>query len=147
MKSMNRTSVVDARHSGSHRCGLTLLEILVSTAILVASVTAIMQVLNVGHNSKLSALLDAEAALRCESIMGELLAGVRPLESTSPEPFDDDSKWMWNASVSDQGSTSLLQLEVVVQHSPTGNQVSSTFSLTRYVRDPQIFLEVDGGDE
>jgi general secretion pathway protein I len=106
-----------------------------------------MQVLNVGHNSRLSAVLDAEGVLRCESMMGELLAGVRPLASSSVEPFEDNPKWMWYASISDQGSTSLLQVEVVVEHSPASDQVNSSYSLTRYVRDPQIFLEADGGDE
>ena len=129
------------------RPGLTLLEILVSTAILVASLTVIMQVLNVGHNSRLNAVLDAQAIIRCESLMGELLSGVRPLVTSGAEPFNDDPKWTWTASVSDQGSTSLLLLEVVVAHTPAGNIPNSSWSLRRYVRDPLIFAEVEGGDE
>ena len=147
MRSWCQVSLENRRRRRLHPHGLTLLEILVSTAILLASLTAIMQVLNVGHNSRLSAVLDAEGVLRCESMMGELLAGVRPLASSSVEPFEDNPKWMWYASISDQGSTSLLQVEVVVEHSPGSNQVNSSYSLTRYVRDPQIFQEADGGDE
>ena len=130
-----------------HRRGLTLLEILVSTAILVGSVTAIMQVLNVGHNSRMKAVLDAEAILRCESKMGELLAGVRPIASSGTEPFEDNSNWAWTASISDQGSTSLLQVEVVVEHTPSRGPTNSSWSLTRYVRDPLLFLEVEGTAE
>ena len=147
MRSWCQVSLENRRRRRLYPLGLTLLEILVSTAILLASLTAIMQVLNVGHNSRLSAVLDAEGVLRCESMMGELLAGVRPLMSSSVEPFEDNPKWMWYASISDQGSTSLLQVEVVVEHSPASDQVNSSYSLTRYVRDPQIFLEADGGDE
>jgi len=147
MRLLGRASFGNRRRRSSRRHGLSLLEILVSTAILLASLTAIMQVLNVGHNSRLSAVLDAEAILRCESVMGELLAGVRPLASSSAEPFEDNPKWMWNAGISDQGSTSLLQVEVVVEHSPTGDQVNSSYSLTRYVRDPQIFLDAGEGDD
>ncbi len=137
----------DRSQSGLRRRGLTLLEILVSTAILVASVTVIMQVLNAGHNSRLNAVLDAEAIIRCESIMGELLSGVRPLVTSGAEPFDDDAKWTWTASVSDQGSTSLLQVEVVVAHTPSGDVPNSSWSLKRYVRDPLIFVEIERGDE
>jgi hypothetical protein len=36
---------------------------------------------------------------------------------------------------------------VLVEHSASGDVPNSTWSLTRYVRDPQIFLEVEGGDE
>lgn len=131
----------------SHRSGLTLLEILVSTAILSASVAAIMQVLSVGHNSRLRALLDAEATLRCESMMGELVAGVRPLASSESTPFDDNANWLWSATVSDQGSTSLLQVDVVVEHVPSNDRPNASASLKRYVRDPLLFLEVEGGEE
>ena len=53
MRLLERPRSTDHCLQRSHPCGLTLLEILVSTAILVGSLTAIMQVLNVGHNSRL----------------------------------------------------------------------------------------------
>lgn len=147
MRSLCRASLEDRSRGRYQPQGLTLLEILLSTAILLGSLTAIMQVLNVGHNSRLSAVLNAEGVLRCESMMGELLAGVRPLASSSVEAFDDNPNWMWSASISDQGSTSLLRVEVVVEHSPNGDQVNSSHALIRYVRDPQIFLGAAGGNE
>ena len=140
-------SSLHRRRSRSHRSGLTLLEILISTAILVASVTAIMQLLNVGHNSRLSAVLDAEAVLRCESVMGELISGVRPLVTSGNEAFDDDKKWTWSATVSDHGRTSLLQVDVSVQHTPSRDIPNSSWMLRRYVRDPLMFVDVEGDDE
>ncbi|MCH2202560.1 MAG: hypothetical protein MK102_11365 [Fuerstiella sp.] len=147
MRSCNRLPPFNTYRQKAHRSGVSLLEVLVSTTILVASVTAIMQVLNVGHNSQLSAVLDAEAILRCESMMGELLAGVRPLESSGPEPFEDDTNWNWTASVTDQGSTSLLEVEILVEHTPSAQVSNSSWSLKRYVRDPAIFMEREGGNE
>lgn len=128
-----------------HRKGLTLLEILVSTAIMVASLTAIMQLLNVGHNARLSTILDSEAILRCQTIMGELAGGVRPLTSTGESAFEDNDSWIWSATVSDQGSTSLLEVQVTVKHVIAGDQTNSSWSLKRYIRDPQIFLDAAGG--
>lgn len=138
---------IDHFRQRQRRRGLTLLEILVSTAILVASLTAIMQVLSVGHRARLNAVLDAEAILRCESKMGELLAGVLAMTSSGAEPFEDNSNWTWTVNVSDQGSTSLLQVKVVVEHTASGDQPNSSWSLTRYVRDPSIFVEVAGATE
>lgn len=136
------------RHQGGlHRQGLSLLEILLSTAILVASLTAVMQVLNVGYSSRLSAVLDSEAILRCQSIMGEMVSGVRPLMSAGETAFDDNSRWMWSATVSDQGNTSLLEVEVTVKHTIGGDRSNSSWSLKRYVRDPQIFLDAAGDTE
>lgn len=147
MQLAKRFTAARRRPGPVHRHGLSLLEVLVSTAILVASVTAIMQVLNVGHNARLSAVLDAEAILRCEVIMGEIVAGVRPL-AAGGEVFEDDADWSWTSEVSDQGSTSLFLVKVLVQHNLAGDQTNSSWSLTRYMRDPQLFLEGDtGGDE
>lgn len=130
-----------------HRPGLTLLEVLVSTAIFVASLVGIMQILNTGHRSRIESVLDAEAALRCESIMGEILAGVHAMNSTDEQTFEDDANWVWSAMVTDQGSTSLLEVEVEVKHKIAGDRVNSYFILNRYVRDPQLFLDAAGATE
>ena len=126
------------------RSGFTLLEILVSTAIFVASLAGIMQVLNTGHRARIEAVLDAEAALRCETITGELLAGVHVLDTTSEQAFDDNPSWVWSVDVTDEGSTDLLRLDVEVSHKTGGDRVNSTFSLTRLVRDPQMFADAAG---
>ncbi len=130
-----------------HRRGLTLLEVLVSTAIFVASLVGIMQILNTGHRSRIESVLDAEAVLRCESIMGEILAGVHAMNSTDEQTFEDDPNWVWSAMVTDQGSTSLLEVEVEVKHKIAGDRVNSYFILNRYVRDPQLFLDATGATE
>ena len=134
-----------AQQRREHRSGLSLLEILVSAAILAGSVTAIMQVLNVGHHSRLSAVLDGDAVLRCRSVMGELQAGVRPLSSSGDKAFEDDASWVWSSTVSDQGSTSLLQVDVTVKHVVAGDRSNASWTLRRYIRDPQIFLDAGGG--
>jgi len=110
----------------------------------VASLVGVMQVLNTGHRARIEAVLDAEAALRCETIIGELLAGVYALESTSEQTFEDNPSWVWSADVADEGSTDLLRLDVEVSHKTGADRVNSTFSLTRLVRDPQIFADAEG---
>ena len=141
---MQRTALITKRSIAlqqQNRCGLSLLEVLISTAIFVAALTAIMQIIRVGHDSRLSAKLDAEAILRCESLMAELICGLRPLEAATDQPFEDNEEWVYTVGIEDGGGTSLLMLSARVSHvagTPTPN---SSFQLVRLMRDPQLFLD------
>ena len=76
----------------ARRSGISLLEVLISTAIFLGALTAILQIMRVGHESRLSARLDAEAALRCESLMGEYVSGILPLKAEAAVPFPDSGE-------------------------------------------------------
>jgi len=69
------------------------------------------------------------------------------MNSTDEQGFDDDPNWVWTTTVTDQGSTSLLQVDVEVKHKIAGDRVNSYSILTRYVRDPQLFLDAAGATE
>ena len=128
-----------------HRFGLTLLEVLVSTAIFLGALTAIVSVMRVGHNARLRVVLNSEAVLRCESVMGELISGIRPLVSSGQQPFEDDPDWVWSAMVGDQGGEALFTVDVTVEHRVNNGQTNSIGKLIRYLRDPELFLEAAGG--
>lgn len=123
-----------------HRSGITLMEVLLSTAIFMGSLTAILGIIQMGHESRLSSRLDAEAALRCESLMGEYIAGVAPLTAESNAPFEDSDEWRYTTSIEDADGESLLKVVVLVQHM-AGERVNSYAILTRLMRDPQLFLD------
>jgi hypothetical protein len=63
-------------------------------------------------------------------------------------PFTEDynpgaiGQWVWslNAQSWDQNSN-LLQLELTVMHLATDGTPNATYTLRRYVRDPQVLLE------
>ena len=140
------------RHTGSHKAiaasvknrrGLSLLEIIISVAIFMASLAAIMEGLQIGRRSELSARLQSEAVLRCETVMGEILSGVKEAASAQGNPFDDDEtgNWEWTAEVTEAGTTGLLQVTVLVEHRPGGEEPNAAFTLVRYMRDPQLFLD------
>jgi hypothetical protein len=140
------------RHTGSHKAiaasvqnrrGLSLLEIIISVAIFMASLAAIMEGLQIGRRSELSARLQSEAVLRCETVMGEILSGVKEAASAQGNPFDDDEtgNWEWTAEVTEAGTTGLLQVTVLVEHRPGGEEPNAAFTLVRFMRDPQLFLD------
>lgn len=125
------------------RSGLSLLEIIISVAIFMASLAAIMEGLQIGRRSELSARLQSEAVLRCETVMGEILSGVREASSAQGNSFDDDEtgNWEWTAEVTEAGTTGLLQVTVLVEHRPGGEEPNAAFTLVRLMRDPQLFLD------
>jgi general secretion pathway protein I len=131
----------------ARRSGISLLEVLISTAIFLGALTAILQIMRVGHESRLSARLDAEAALRCESLMGEYVSGILPLKAEAAVPFPDSGElssseaWQYTTEVEDGGGTSLLKVTVLVEHVVNGTQANSYFQLSRLMRDPQLFLD------
>lgn len=75
--------------------------------------------------------------------MGELVAGVVELDSSSENPFADDEtgNWTWSSEVNSEPGNGLLEVRVVVEHRPGGGEPNAAFSLVRYVRDPQLFLD------
>jgi hypothetical protein len=127
--------------SSADRSGITLLEVLLATAIFMGSLTAILQVMRVGHDSRISAKLDSEAALRCESLMGELVSGISPLTSESNQPFTDSENWRYSVTVEEGPGESLLLISVRVEHVIAEQLPNSAFLLVRLMRDPQLFLD------
>lgn len=125
------------------RRGLSLLEVIISTAIFLGALTAILFALNVGQRSELAARLQSEAVLRCEAVMAEVISGVRPAESSGENPFEDDEigNWQWSLQVESGPGADLLQVTVIVEHRPGGDEPNASFSLVRFLRDPQIFLD------
>jgi hypothetical protein len=112
-------------------------------AIFLGAMTAIMQCLAVGQSSEVAARLQSEAVLRCEAKMGEILCGASEASSSQSNTFDDDEtgNWEWTAQVSDAGTSGLLQVTVLVEHKPDGGEPNAAFSLVRFMRDPQLFLD------
>ena len=126
------------------RSGLTLLEVLVSVAIFLGSMTAIMQILSLGRRAEMLTRLQTEAVMRCESQMAEVVAGVQELKTVTAKPFDDSDRsgtWQWSLDVAESGTTGLLQLTLKTQYVAANDDVVTEFSLVRYLRDPQALLE------
>lgn len=142
---MNRNRPLRPTRQSAHsqRRGITLLEVILATAIFLGALTAILQLMRLGHDSRVSARLDAEAALLCESKMGEYVSGMSDLTSASQANFDDDTlnEWVYSTTIDDGGGESLLLVTVLVEHMMLDESVNSYFQLTRLMRDPQLFLD------
>lgn len=123
------------------RQAISLLEVLLATAIFSMSLVAILNLMNLGHDSRLSARLDAEATLRCEQIMGELISGYRDMSSETEQAFDDSDEWVYTTTIEDGPGESLLMVTVLVEHQIQNGQNNAYFQITRFIRDPQMFID------
>jgi type II secretion system protein I len=116
------------------RKGFTLLEVLLSAAILAASLAALGQLISNGTAAGIRSQRQTEAALRCQSKLDEMLAGVEALRTVPETPFADDSRWLWNAEVQ-ATSESLRRVTVSVRNA---DSTSVDFTLTRLLRVPRV---------
>ncbi|MEZ6065193.1 MAG: prepilin-type N-terminal cleavage/methylation domain-containing protein [Planctomycetaceae bacterium] len=129
----------------TRRRGLTLLEVLLSLAIFMIAMTAISQLVSIGSRASVEAQVEADAALRAETVLNEVIAGVHPLQSTQQTTFTDDPDWVWSLDVMEGPHIDLVQLDVTVGRKIEGSMTQTTsyhsVRLSRLIRNPDLFLE------
>lgn len=125
-----------------NRCGLTLLEVLISLSIFLGALTALSQLIGIGSRAAVQSQLRTQAIIKCQSKLAEVLAGVQPMEPVSQSGFDDDNEnWKWSLNVEPGDYENLLKLTVLVQYAGDSESVSTSYQLTRQVRDPAMLLD------
>ena len=123
-----RPAALIARRSPTRR-GLTLLEVLLSVAILGLALAVIGNLTGGGVRAALRCEHDAEAATRCQSQLDLLLAGAAPLRDSRWQPCEDDARWEWSVSIEPGVTPTVAKVTVAVR------PVNGTeFALTQLVR-------------
>ncbi|QDU52793.1 type IV pilus modification PilV family protein [Gimesia panareensis] len=123
------------------RAGLTLLEVLISLAIFLGALTALSQLIGIGSRAAVQAQLRTQAILKCQSKLSEVLAGAQPLESVTQAAFEDEENWKWSLDVQPGAYENMLLLTVNVQYAGAGDTVTTSYQLTRQIRDPAMLLD------
>ena len=141
MTAIDRARTSPRQAARSFRRGLTLFELLLALAIFLASLAALAQLLASGSRAAAQSRLQTEAILRCESKMGELVAGIEPIKTRSTGVFGDDPRWSWQWTVTDAPWPNLQLVELRVTHAGQSSLGNSSYMLRRYVRDPRLFVE------
>lgn len=130
------------------RFGLSLLEVILASAIFVASVAVMGHMLDYGMLIVRRSDRDAIGLLRTESKMEEIVAGIQPLEAESratPEfvTYDDDPRWRWSIASVPTPVAGLLRVTVEVAYfddpEATHEEPDNVWTLTRLVTDPALF--------
>jgi hypothetical protein len=128
-----------ARGASGARQGLTLFEVIVALAIFMGAVCAIGQLISSGVRSAVQARLLAQGVLRAETKMAEIAAGIVPMRAGGGS-FPDDSSWTWSATTANGPHQELYIVEVTVSHPSATRAGNVSYSLRRFVRDPNVAI-------
>jgi len=82
-------SLACASGSCSVRAGLTLLEVIISLAIFLFSMVALLHLLSQSGQNALDGSLHTEATLRCQSKLAEIMNGAVPMSSSGWSAFEE----------------------------------------------------------
>lgn len=121
------------------RHGLTLLEVVVATAIFLVSVIAITQLTNIGGERAMDVHLQTRTSLRCQGKLAEIVIGAETNTSGSYSPFTDDfdKDLQWRAEISEAGAAGLMLAKVWVKAELPGGKVVESHLSQMFV-DPSI---------
>ena len=118
---------------------------LLATAILAVALTVLAQQNAFGVQAALRAELETESALRCQSLLNQLLLENHLPVRQSQNSFADDQAWKWQSSVSLSQWPGLQLVQVEVFRTGPNERFSRTM-LTRLVpvRSQEVTLRVQG---
>lgn len=143
---MKRPATYDSPGRPNAPAGFTLLEVVIAVAVLLGAITVLFQLINVGHRSSIQSKLRSDAVLIAETKMNEAVGGVIEMQSTSEAELEDYPDWLWSLTVEDAGLDGLLQVTVTVRRDTTDVTVAHEYSMTRLIRDPQMFIDAALGE-
>ena len=145
------------------RCGMTLLEIILSIAFLAGALVVIANLSRISTMSAVSARDTTQAQFLCESIMARLTSGIIDFESVFDEPvydpvfdFDDvgtsysnssynngDHKWVYSVEINTLDDYGLLEVVVTVtQYLPHSSREPVSCKLVRWMLNKAMAAEM-----
>ena len=120
----------------ARRPGLSLLEVILSLAILVMSMSALGILINTGTDDEMHARLNNVGTRLAQSKLAEVEAGIQALEEVAtPTEFTDQPGWTWTMKAEDQGKN-LWLVTVAVSYTQRGKPFQ--LSLGQMMLDPSV---------
>lgn len=120
----------------NNRPGLSLLEVLLSIAILGGAMVVIGNMYFLGYRSAIRARLVSDANILCDTVMAELAAGILPPNSIGSQSFQDNPEWAYSIQIGQSLQPGLLVANVIVQQADPNVAVPVSVSIVRFVPDP-----------
>lgn len=139
----------------AERQAFTLLEVMLALAVFGIAAALLGELARQGVRYAEAARDDTQAQLLCESVLSDLLSGVRELTSVSASPLQTDPNasmletpdWQYTVSVAASGQTGLLLVEVLVERISDSSTRRASFKLSRLLRDPNAESENEVEEE
>ncbi|MGB0597688.1 MAG: type IV pilus modification PilV family protein [Rubripirellula sp.] len=128
----------------SARFAFSLLEVILATAILLASSMTLLRLLSVGSKHQIRAERLANAQIICNSLIDEWLINPKIRRETMGEPIPGVPQWLYNADIETTEFPGLSRVHIAVfseEPSTAGESAKTTerrptFELVRWMRIP-----------
>jgi type II secretion system protein I len=116
----------------------TLLEVILSLAILAGALAALGEVMRLADRSASIAEDETHAQILAASIMDELAAGSRELTAVSQSPLEtaDDPPWLYTVEMEQTQYDELVSVKVRVQQDLEARLQPAQFELVRWMPNP-----------
>lgn len=121
--------------------GFTLLEILLTTAILVLGLTAILQTTRSALHRMLASKELTEAQNACQAVLNELLAQSAPIQPDAGKPVEHLPHWKILVELYPAPQPGLYVLHLSVQQfTPDGTLLGTKYQLIRWVPTERVYI-------
>lgn len=128
--------------------GFSLLEIILSLAILAGSFAALGEVIrNADRHASLSRE-ETQGQIIASSVMDELLSGYRALTAVGPVVYDEnmDPPWQYSIEIQNTVYQELLAVRVVVEQQIAAEMQPARFEIVRWIGNPD-YMSTQMGSE
>jgi general secretion pathway protein I len=118
--------------------GFTLLEIILSLAILAGALAALGEVMRSADQSATTAEDETQAQILAASVMDELVAGSRELTAANQVPFDTNQNpsWVYSIALEQTAYDELIAARVRVELQANAQLQPANFELVRWLPNP-----------
>jgi Tfp pilus assembly protein PilV len=121
------------------RRGFSLLEVLLATTILLGAIVVLGQLTSIGYRNATAARDETTAQLLCQSILNEMVAGIRPLAPAAEAPIFNQPGWLSAATVYPVAQPpGLVAVEVTVRQDRPVEKRPVEFKLRRWLLRPGL---------
>lgn len=127
------------RRTGPRRRGMSLIEIMLATAMLLSSVMVLSRMAFLAQKHAHGAEDRSLSQTYCQNIMEEIRAGARPLQNVAPERLEDDV-WIYMVKVEPVDEADLTAVAVTVdrlddpESTPPKEDEMRGYRLVRWLR-------------
>ena len=120
------------------RSGFTLLEIILSLAILAGALAALGEVMRLADQNASMTGDETQAQILAASIMDELVAGSRALSAVSQAPLDttDEVPWLYTVEIENTAYEQLVAVRVRVEQQLEARLQPAHYELVRWLPNP-----------
>jgi type II secretory pathway pseudopilin PulG len=141
--------VTSARFDSSNSAGFTILEIILSLAILAGCLATLGEIMRLANQNSAFARDETTAELLATSLMEELLAGTREFVITNKQPFEYVMEDPWVYSIIQEQTTSqdVIRVGVRVELNIESRLEPPHYEVYRWMLSPQYLTQVTQNEE